>query len=219
MDELDAVVGSMEKAATLANVRVVAADTKVVPKGKADKVFINTSGIGVVQDGRRMPRKALPGDRVAVSGTVGEHGLVILASRLRLPLGPLVSDCGPVGCEIGRLYKCGVEVHMMRDPTRGGLATVLKEVALKSVCDVTVKEDAVPVLPEARVLADILGVDPLYLPCEGRVVAFIGEGSIPAGWTEIGLVTEGHGDVYLETAYGGTHRLGLFEGTPLPRIC
>ncbi len=219
MEELERVARSMSEAAASASVRVVAADTKVVPRGKGDKVFINTSGIGKVQEGRRMPRKAAPGDRVVVSGGVGEHGLVVLASRLKVPLGSLKSDCGPVGPAIDRLYEAGAQVHMMRDPTRGGLATVLKEVAEKSHCDVRVREDAVPVAGEARSLADILGVDPMYLPCEGRVVAFVGSGGLPAGWTEIGYVTEGQGDVFLETGYGGTRRLGLFEGTPLPRIC
>lgn len=217
--DLRRIADSMALAASTAGVRVVTADTKVVPKGKGDKVFINTSGIGVLTGGRRMPRKALPGDRVAVSGTIGEHGLVILATRLGLPLGDLMSDCGPVGPAIDRLFDSGVQVHMMRDPTRGGLASVLKEVAEKSAVTVRVREADVPVLPEAGDLADILGIDPMYLPCEGRVVAFVGPGTLPSGWTEIGEVVPGQGEVLLETRYGGTRRLTLFEGTPLPRIC
>lgn len=217
--DLERIVGSMSSAARQAGVRVVAADTKVVPKGKGDKVFINTSGVGFLQAGRHMPRKAFPGDRVVVSGTVGQHGLVVLAARLSIPAHGLVSDCGPVGRDVDDLFRSGVEVHMMRDPTRGGLATVLKEVAEKSPATVRVREEDVPVAAEARDLARILGVDPMYLPCEGRVVAFVGPGEIPAGWTEIGDVVPGRGEVLLRTRYGGSRRLTLFEGTPLPRIC
>jgi hydrogenase expression/formation protein HypE len=219
MDDLASIAESMSLAAASAGVRIVAGDTKVVPRGKADKVFINTSGIGALLEERRGPRRAVPGDRVLVSGTVGEHGLVILAHRLKLPLGSLVSDCGPVGPDIDRLFQAGADVHMMRDPTRGGLATVLAEVAERSSCDVLLRETDVPVRQDVREIADILGVDPLYLPCEGRVVAFAAPGPVATGWAEIGAVTEGQGGVYLETRYGGHRRLSLFEGTPLPRIC
>ena len=217
--DLARIVDSMSRAASSAGVKIVAGDTKVVPRGKGDGVFINTSGVGILVEERRGPRKAVPGDKVLVSGSVGEHGLVILASRLGLPLGSLVSDCGPVGSAVDQLFQAGAEVHMMRDPTRGGLASVLKEVAEKSSCDVCVRERDVPVSREARDLADILGVDPLYLPCEGRVVAFASLPRTPPGWIEIGSVTEGRGEAYLETLYGGHRRLALFEGTPLPRIC
>ena len=217
--DLARIVDSMAEAASSSGVRIVTGDTKVVPHGKGDGVFINTSGVGAVMDGRRGPRKALPGDMVLVSGPVGEHGLVILASRLGLPLGPLTSDCGPVGPAIDQMFQAGIEVHMMRDPTRGGLASVLKEVAEKSSCDIRVREKDIPVKREARELADVLGVDPLYLPCEGRVVAFASPSSVPPGWTLIGSVEEGPGEVYLETLYGGHRRLQLFEGMPLPRIC
>jgi len=219
IDDLATIVESMSAAASEAGVRIVAGDTKVVPRGKGDKVFINTSGVGALREERRGPRRAMPGDRVMVSGTVGEHGLVILSSRLKLPIGSLISDCGPVGPDVDRLFQAGVEVHMMRDPTRGGLASVLKEVAEKSSCDIHLREADVPVRQEVRELADILGVDPFYLPCEGRVVAFAAPGPLPSGWVEIGAVTEGQGDLYLETRYGGHRRLSLFEGSPLPRIC
>lgn len=219
LSELAAIVESMAAVSAAFGVKVVAGDTKVVPRGKGDKVFINTAGIGVLEEGRRMGRRCLPGDRVLVSGPVGEHGLVILATRIKVPLGDIRSDCGPVGPDVDRLFASGAQVHMMRDPTRGGLATVLKEVAERSGCDVLVKEELVPVRQKARELMDILGVDPLYLPCEGRVVAFAGPGGLPDGWVEIGLVSQGAGDLILETRYGGRRRLGLFQGTPLPRIC
>ena len=217
--DLKRIVDSMSEAAFSSGVKIVTGDTKVVPHGKGDGVFINTSGIGALVEERRGPRKALPGDMVLVSGPVGEHGLVILATRLGLPLGSLASDCGPVGPAVDRLFEAGVEVHMMRDPTRGGLASVLKEVAEQSSCDIRVREKDIPVGREAKELADVLGVDPLYLPCEGRVVAFASPSAVPPGWTNVGFVEEGRGEVYLETPYGGHRRLQLFEGMPLPRIC
>ncbi len=219
VDDLAKIAGSMARAAASAGIMVVAGDTKVVPKGKGDGVFINTSGIGVLTEPRRMTRRALPGDRVVVSGTIGEHGLVILALRLGIPLGDLASDCGLVGDCVDGLLSCGITVGMMRDPTRGGVASVLKEVAVASRCDVLISQDQVPVKDSVRDIADLLGVDPLYLPCEGRVVAFVGPGEIPSGWTLIGEVRQGQGNVFLQTAYGGVRRLGLFEGMPLPRIC
>lgn len=219
VSDLERISESMFRAASSQGVAIVAGDTKVVPRGKGDKVFINTSGIGTLLEERHGSRRAVPGDRVLVSGSVGDHGLVILASRLGIPLGCLVSDCGPVGSHVDRLFQTEIEVHMMRDPTRGGLASVLKEVAEKSGCDVLIREADVPVKPETREIAGVLGVDPLYLPCEGRVVAFTAPGALPEGWSDIGVVTGGRGDLYLKTEYGGHRRLSLFEGTPLPRIC
>ncbi|MGI6643039.1 MAG: hydrogenase expression/formation protein HypE [Bacillota bacterium] len=219
VDDLAKIARSMAREAAKAGIMVVAGDTKVVPRGKGDGVFINTSGIGILPLDRRMSRRTLPGDRVVVSGTIGEHGLVILAHRLGIPLGDLTSDCGLVGHDVDALLSSGVRVTMMRDPTRGGVGSVLKEVAVASGCDVLVHEDLVPVKDSARDIADLLGVDPLYLPCEGRVVAFVGPGEIPSGWTVIGEVRQGKGDVFLQTGYGGVRRLGLFEGMPLPRIC
>lgn len=217
--ELEAIVRSMGEALCSCGVSLVAADTKVVPRGKGDKIYINTSGVGVIPPERKMQRKALPGDRVIVSGTIGEHGLTIMALRTNVDPGSLTSDCGPVGPAVDELFRSGVQVHMMRDPTRGGLASVVKEVAELSACDVLIREAHIPIRPEAQELLDLLGLDALYLPCEGRVVAFVRPGPIPEGWSEIGEVREGSGNVILETKYGGHRRLGLLEGAPLPRIC
>ncbi|HHW18409.1 MAG TPA: hydrogenase expression/formation protein HypE [Firmicutes bacterium] len=219
MATLEKIVRSMADAASSSGVSIVAGDTKVVPRGKGDKVYINTSGIGILQPERRMDRKAYPGDRVLVSGTLAEHGLVIMALRAGLEPGELVSDCGPVGSAVDSLFASGREVHMMRDPTRGGLATVLKEVAEASACNITLYESEIPLKEEARQLLDLLGLDPLYLPCEGRVVAFAAPGPLPDGWTDIGEVGSGDGTVLLKTRYGGHRRLGFLEGMPLPRIC
>lgn len=217
--ELEAIVRSMGEALCSCGVSLVAADTKVVPRGKGDKIYINTSGVGIIPPERKMERRVFPGDRVIVSGTVGEHGLTIMALRTRVDPGSLASDCGPVGPAVDELFRSGVQVHMMRDPTRGGLASVIKEVAELSCCDVLIRESQIPLRPEAQELLDLLGFDVLYLPCEGRVVAFVGTGPIPEGWSEIGEVREGSGDVILETKYGGHRHLGLLEGAPLPRIC
>lgn len=218
MEELTAIVRSMALAASQFSVPVVAGDTKVVPRGAADKLFITTTGVGVLPASRRMIRKALPGDRVLVSGSIGEHGLSVLASRLNIQ-SVLASDCGPVGPDVDALFRAGAEVHMIRDPSRGGLATALNEVAQKSGCDIVIDEARVPVSEQARDLCELLGVDIMYMPCEGRAVAFVGEGPVPDGWTEIGRVLGGSGTVLLKTRYGVHKRLVLFEGAPLPRIC
>jgi len=218
-DELERITRSMAGAASSQGVLVVAGDTKVVSRGKGDKVFITTSGVGVIPPGRRMPRKAMPRDRVLVSGPIGEHGLVIMAARMGLDPGVLTSDCGPVGPDLERLFESGSSVHMVRDPTRGGLASALKEIAEVSRCDILVYEEQIPVKPEVKEMCDLLGLDVLYLPCEGRAVAVVGQGPLPSGWVEIGEVMDGTGDLLLRTSYGGTRRMGLLEGIPLPRIC
>lgn len=220
-EELETIVKSMKEALSSSNVFLVTADTKVVPKGKGDRVFISTSGVGFIPKERSMERRARPGQKVLVSGPIAEHGITIMAARMGIEAKGLASDCGPVGPDVEKLFAAGLRIGIMRDPTRGGLATALKEIAQASSCDILLDENEIPIKPQVKEVCDLLGLDPLYLACEGRVVATVdgANGVFPPGWSCIGKVTRGKGDVFLKTMYGGTRRLGLLEGTPLPRIC
>ena len=225
----------MRRAADTAGIRIVTGDTKVVPRGKADRIFVNTSGIGVVEhdlaiDGAR----ALPGDRVVVSGTLGDHGVAVMASRegLELPA-PVESDTAALYPLTSALV-AGLSgaLHVLRDPTRGGVATTLKEIALQSAVDVRLGEAALPVKPAVRGACAILGLDPLYVANEGKLLAFVAaehaERAVellkrhPLGSDAavIGEVTgRGTGRVTLDTSAGGARVLDMLTGALLPRIC
>jgi hydrogenase expression/formation protein HypE len=231
--DLERIAASMEDAARVAGVSIVTGDTKVVERGHGDGVFISSAGIGRLREGAPGGAKTVrPGDTVLVSGPIGDHGAVIGALRSGMELQGLQSDCGPVAAIVERLYQAGIRPRFMRDPTRGGLATVLSELAEDGNVSVRIRETDLPVRDGVHGVCDMLGLDPLYLACEGRVVAVVPEEqadkamgamrSAPRGEgaVVIGQVDEaGAGPVILETRYGGTRLYDILASEQLPRIC
>lgn len=233
--DLRRIVTSMQAAASAAGVWVVTGDTKVVGRGCADKIFINTTGIGLVPVGRSLsPRFMQPGDVVLVSGALGDHGLAILAQREGLSFTtPVVSDCTPLNRIASAVLDAGGDgVRCMRDPTRGGLATTLNELATQGDRGILVQETDVPVRREVVAACGMLGIDPLYLANEGKLIAIVASEvaepvlaamrSLPEGRgaVAIGRVAAGdRGLVLMETELGATRIMTMLEGEPLPRIC
>ncbi len=232
---LEKIASSIAEASARARVSISAGDTKVVPQGKADKVFITTSGLGVVPDGVELSAtRARPGDRILVSGTIGDHGATILTRRAGLAFsGGLASDTAPLHDLVRTVLEGATgAVRAFRDPTRGGAATVLCEIASRSGLEIEVEEASIPIRPEVASACEILGLDPLYLANEGKCIAVVSpdmakdvEGlmhACPEGRDAavIGEVREGRpGRVILRTAAGGLRVLRPLSGTPLPRIC
>jgi hydrogenase expression/formation protein HypE len=233
--ELQAIVASMGRAAERAGVQVAAGDTKVVERGKADGLYVNTAGVGVIERELELAPAAIrPGDRVLVSGTIGDHGMAIMIARGELALEvELESDTAPLHDLAAALLDAGGDgVRCLRDPTRGGVATVLAELALASETGIVVDEAALPVRPEVTGACEILGIDPLYVANEGKLVAVVApeaaEASLgvlrahPLG-ADAAIVGEVRADppglVLLETAFGGSRVVDMLAGDPLPRIC
>ncbi|MBV8996155.1 MAG: hydrogenase expression/formation protein HypE [Pseudonocardiales bacterium] len=235
VEDLRRIVASMAAAAAAAGVSIVTGDTKVVQRGKGDGCYINTAGVGLITGGLKLGvATARPGDVVIVSGPVGDHGITVLLERGELDLdAELVSDTAPVHELVhGLLEAVGPDVRAMRDATRGGVATILNEVATAAGVAVVVDEESVPVRPEVRGACELLGIDPLYVACEGRIVAIVDPGAadaavaalqahpLGAGATAVGRVAEDPpGLVLLKTGFGGTRIIDLLVGDPLPRIC
>jgi hydrogenase expression/formation protein HypE len=236
--ELERVVDSMAAAAQSAGVQLVTGDTKVVNRGKGDKVFITTTGIGVVPTGVRMSAdRARPGDKILLSGFIGDHGITILSQREGLEFeSALESDCAALnGLVDAMLEAAGGEVEgfrVMRDPTRGGVATVLNEIAGRSRVGMVLKESAIPVRDAVRGACELLGLDPLYVANEGKLVAVVApeiadrvlgamrKHPLGAGAQAIGEVVEQHpGMVLMKTGVGGTRVVDVLFGEQLPRIC
>lgn len=232
--ELAEILASMRSAADAAGISIVTGDTKVVPRGKADRIFINTSGIGAVEhDFAISGANARPGDAVIINGTIGDHGIAVMAKREGLDLQTaILSDCAPLNGLVTEIIAAGGEaVHVLRDPTRGGVATTLKEIALQSDKTITLHEAALPLNGAVRGVCSILGLDPLYVANEGKLLAVVApeaaEGVLarmkehPFGRDAaiIGHVTEGGGRVQMETAVGGLRAVEMLAGEQLPRIC
>lgn len=234
-DELRAEVEAVAQAAERVGVRVVAGDTKVVEHGHADRMYICTTGVGVLDPRARLSPAALaPGDRVLVSGPVGAHGMAVMLARDGFEIdAPIVSDTASLWPAVDALLEAaGADVHCMRDATRGGVASALNELARASGVAALVRETDVPVEPAVAAAAELLGIDPLYVANEGRLVAFVAPESAPAALealrgvpgceaaTEIGEVqAQPTGMVLVETAFGGRRVMDLLAGDPLPRIC
>jgi hydrogenase expression/formation protein HypE len=228
--DLRRIVRSMACAAGRAGVPVVAGDTKVVERGSADGLFVTTAGVGRMRATFGRPQ---PGDRVLVSGTLGDHGFAVLVARGDLKLeSALESDSAPVHELAGALVKLGPALRWMRDPTRGGLATTLNELAGSIQLSVRLDEAALPIRPEVAGAAEILGIDPLYVANEGKLVAVVApEGAdealaalranpLGADAAIVGeLVADPAGLVLLDTAFGGSRIVDTLVGDPLPRIC
>lgn len=235
VEDLRRIVASMSAAAAAAGVSIVTGDTKVVQRGKADGCYINTAGVGLITGNLTLGvATARPGDVVIVSGPVGDHGITIMLERGELDLdAELVSDTAPVHELVqGLLESVGPDIRAMRDATRGGVATILNEVATAAGVAVVVDEESVPVRPEVRGACELLGIDPLYVACEGRIVAIVDPAAadaavaalqahpLGAGATAVGRVAEDPpGLVMLKTGFGGTRIIDLLVGDPLPRIC
>jgi hydrogenase expression/formation protein HypE len=233
--ELAQILASMKRAADIAGVRIVTGDTKVVPRGKADRIFINTSGIGILEhDVEINGAQALPGDSIIVSGTIGDHGVAVMASREGLELDTAIeSDSAALNTLASELVsKLGGALHVLRDPTRGGVSTTLKEIALQSGADLLLREDSLPVKTAVRGLCSVLGLDPLYVANEGKMLIFVSPESAeramgilqrnPLGIDAalIGEVTgKGTGRISLETRSGGVRIIEMLSGEQLPRIC
>jgi len=234
LDDLRQIVLSMRVAAQEAGVQVVTGDTKVVGKGSGDKVFINTSGLGLVPPGVLISAdRARPGDAVLLSGTVGDHGMAIMSRRESLGLeGTIASDTAPLHDLVACMLEACSDLHTLRDPTRGGVAATLHEIAGRARVGIELDEEAVPVREDVRGACEILGFDPLYVANEGKLVAFVpGEAAErvlaamrahPRGQeaVRIGRVTDEHpGRVLVRTGIGGRRILERPYGELLPRIC
>ncbi|WP_308203903.1 hydrogenase expression/formation protein HypE [Goodfellowiella coeruleoviolacea] len=232
--DLTGIVASMAAAARAAGVRIVAGDTKVVQRGKADGCYINTAGIGVVEhDVALGVDTARPGDAVLVSGPIGAHGVTIMLARGELDIdADLVSDTAPVHELVAGLLAAVPGVRALRDATRGGVATILNEIAEAANVAVLVDEAAVPVQAPVRGACELLGIDPLYVACEGRIVVVVDGAAadealavlrthpLGAQAAVIGrIAADPPGLVLLNTAFGGTRIVDLLVGDPLPRIC
>ena len=233
MATLRRVLGSLRQAADGAGVRVVTGDTKVVERGRADGLYINTAGIGVVPAGVCVhPDRIRPGDALLVSGDIARHGMAVLARREGLEFEAAIdSDCQPLWGTVAALLDAGIDLHCLRDPTRGGLASALVELAREARTDLLVEEAAVPLAPPVAAACELLGIDPLHVACEGRLVAFVPAAqanraldvlrAAPGGAQAalIGVVSAGSGRVTLRSPYGTDRPLDLPAGELLPRIC
>jgi len=232
--DLKQIIASMSAAAAKAGVKIVAGDTKVVNKGKADGIFINTSGIGALTDGRNISAsKIKKGDAVIISGELGSHGVAVLAERNGLTFDPpVMSDTRPLNDLVRGMYEVSEDIHFMRDPTRGGLATTLKEIALESGLCFRIREQSLPVPAGVRGACSLLGLDPLFVANEGILIAVVG--AIAAEELVSAMQKHEHGRyavvigevsdtpasmVLLETAIGGTRIIDMLQGEQLPRIC
>lgn len=234
MQVLELIVKDMAQAARIAGVRIVTGDTKVVPKGTCDKLFITTSGVGeAYADPQPSASSAKPGDAILVSGTMGDHGVAIMAARESLSfISDAVSDCAPLNHIARELIVKGGPVHVLRDPTRGGLASALTEIAEQSGVCMEIDENQIPVTPSVAEACSFLGLDPLYLANEGKLICIL-----PSEQAEtalqilrsnqatkdasiIGKVTRREPrKVIMRTRMGGERLLDMLEGAPLPRIC
>ena len=237
--DLERLADSIGEAARTSGVPVVTGDTKVVPRGKADKIFITTAGVGAVADGLELSsRLTRPGDAVLLSGFFGDHGVTIMAARAGLAIqSDIVSDTAPLhGMVAAMLARKEHGIHCLRDPTRGGVATVLAEIAEKSRVQIDISEDALPLRPGVNTACELLGLDPLYLANEGKCIVIADSGAAQEllavmRATEAGrdaaligrvaplLPGTKNGRVVMRTAVGGARLIGPLSGEPLPRIC
>ncbi len=234
LPDLQRIVASMAKAAAEAGVPIATGDTKVVEHGQADGCFITTAGIGAIPAGVDLSgANARPGDAVLLSGTLGDHGLAIMSQREGLRFeAPLASDVAPLNGLVRQMLEATPRIHTLRDPTRGGLATTLNEIAAQSGVEIVLEESAVPIRPAVQGLAELLGLDPLYVANEGKLIAIVPEpdaGAVLAAMRAhplgqdaaiIGRVQAGRsGRVSLHTVLGAHRILDMLSGELLPRIC
>ena len=232
MEELKQIVASIQAQAEKAVVQIVTGDTKVVEKGRGDKIYINTAGIGFVRFPGLSPKNLRPGDAVIVSGTVGDHGTAVMLARSGMMQGDIRSDCAALNALCARVLGTGAAVRVLRDPTRGGVATTLNEFVEGTELGIVLREEDVPIRPQVRSACAMLGLEPLYCANEGKVLAVVAaedaqtvldamrdtdEGRDAA---VIGTVSDAYpGRLVMETAFGGKRILQKLTGAQLPRIC
>ena len=234
MDTLRRVVGSMAATARQCGVRIVTGDTKVVDRGHGDGIFINTAGVGMVMPGLEIsPQRVVPGDAVIVSGDLGRHGIAVMSVREGLGFeSELESDCASLAALVEALAVIGPELHCLRDLTRGGLAAALNEIAIDRQVGIELDQSAIPVSEPVAAACEVLGLDPLYVANEGRLVAFVAPASAekaleilrchPAAHDPsiIGGVSDAHPrSVEIRSPMGGRRLLDLLSGEQMPRIC
>ena len=235
MDDLERIIISISEACRTAGVPVVTGDTKVVPKGKGDKIFINTSGIGFVPEQINISSKqAKAGDAVIISGSIGDHGITIMTRRAGIAVqGDLQSDTMPLHTLVAKLLQdLPGAVHTLRDPTRGGVATTLNEIAENSGLSIELCDEALPIRPQVRAACELLGLEPLYLANEGKCLVIVDGAQAAAALALMQSTAEGReaaiigkltagkaGRVVINTPIGGTRVVTPLHGHPLPRIC
>jgi hydrogenase expression/formation protein HypE len=232
--ELGRISSSLSATAAEAGVRIVTADTKVVEKGACDKLFINTAGIGIIGRGIDLgPHQIRAGDAIILSGYLGDHGVAILSSRKGIAFETsITSDCAPLNLLVKDLLPHANAIRAMRDPTRGGLGTLLNEIARQAGTGITIHEERLPVREEVQGICEILGLDPLYLPNEGKLIAFVAvehaeavlaamrKNPLGADACIIGeTVEKPPGKVIMETRVGGSRMIDMLVAEDLPRIC
>ena len=234
LNDLKKVVSSIKEAAKEAGVTVITGDTKVVNRGTADKLFINTAGIGTVPAGLNVSgHNARPGDRLILSGTVGDHGIAVLSQREGVNFATeLKSDCAPLNGLVAEMLRASDNIHCLRDPTRGGLATTLNEIAEQSSVSLRIDEDKIPVREQVASACEMLGLDPLYVTNEGKLISAVAPEDAEKVLKQmkkhrygrdaaiIGEVKEENpGRVVMKTGLGTTRIIDMLVGEPLPRIC
>jgi len=234
MTDLKKILKSMGIASEKAGVKVVTGDTKVVPKGAVDKIFINTSGIGKIPDKVNISsQNARPGDTIILSGTIADHGMTVLTQREGMTFdSSLKSDTAALNHMVSRMLSASKDIHVLRDPTRGGVGTALNEIAAKSNVGIQIYEEKIPLKNETESICELLGFDPLYVANEGKLIAFVDadhakkvlsvirEDDHGKDACIIGEVVSDHiGKVVMKTRIGGTRIIDMLTGQQLPRIC
>ena len=233
-DDLEKIIASMSTAAENAGVKIVTGDTKVVPPGMADKIFINTSGIGLIPENVVISsNRAQQGDKIIVSGTIADHGVTILIHRKGMEFeSEITSDTAPLNMIVKGMISVTPDIHVLRDPTRGGVGTALNEIAQKSCVTIKLYEDKIPVRDEVAAVCELLGLDPMYIANEGKFLAFVrpehadevlsvmkryqcGHDACVIG----DVVADDQARVVMQTRIGGTRIVDMLAGEQLPRIC
>lgn len=234
MTDLEIILNGMRIATKKAEVKVVTGDTKVVPKGAVDKIFINSSGIGLIPEHVNISgHNARPGDKVLLSGSIADHGITVLTQREGMDFdSPIVSDTAPLNHMVKRMLLACEDIHVLRDPTRGGVGTALNEIAISSKVGIRIYENKIPVKDEVSGICELLGFDPLYIANEGKLLAFIEADSADEVLKtmrkdEFGkdaciigeVISDNPGNVFMQTRIGGTRIVDMLTGEQLPRIC
>ncbi len=234
MTDLEIILNGMRIATKKAEVKVVTGDTKVVPKGAVDKIFINSSGIGLIPEHVNISgHNARPGDKVLLSGSIADHGITVLTQREGMNFdSPIVSDTAPLNHMVKRMLLACEDIHVLRDPTRGGVGTALNEIAISSKVGIRIYENKIPVKDEVSGICELLGFDPLYIANEGKLLAFIEADSADEVLKtmrkdEFGkdaciigeVISDNPGNVFMQTRIGGTRIVDMLTGEQLPRIC
>ena len=232
VEALEKVIGSIGAACKKAGVQVVTGDTKVVEKGRGDKIYINTAGIGVLKYPGLSPKAIREGDKVLVSGTVGDHGTAVMLARNGMMQGEIRSDCAPLNALAEAVLSSGARVRVLRDPTRGGVATTLNEFVEGSGLGIEIGEEKIPVRPQVQAACELLGLDPLYCANEGKLLCVVAPEDAEKALAAMKRLPEGEnaavigsvsarypGKLVMNTAFGGSRILQKLTGAQLPRIC